>query len=563
MTAAPVDRRRAALPFLALGTLVVMLLAGMLVPIYTDEIGWRFQERAAVDGVDIMFNDLCGLNTIAAAPWFMMPVRTFSAMANQSLASPLFVRIEGIACALVWSGLLWLLTGRIESDGTARARVRTVLYSLLALGMLPFLLDMSRPEQPLILTLSLAMLIALSSRAVTTSWQPAAIKCTAIVALGWIALSYHLKGVAYSPAFFACLTVCASGRRTLWPRLAGGAVLAALTIAAAQYWAHRFQCHGDPLMAEMLAGENVAALLSSGGNGLSVAGAMAKGLNPLNYFWLAVPAYNLNWLPSPLSTFAQTTVFALAIFVLWGGVFACAVYALMQYCWQERLRALGEPRAMIALALLGCLAAWGASQLHRNPYEASHYMPMTAVLCALCFTLPMDAANWRARVLDFFAKLAVPVAVASAVAILASSMGPLRAVSSHTGWIPSLRVSVSAYGYPQVRRDIATAMDRAGMGGDRRFNRLLVDDVTYLALQRDTMPLHRLGVLGDWHGEITDPVAYLRSRNSDGVVMGCRYLPPRMRTVAGRAGEVCAISREGLDKLAASGPTALGQGEQY
>lgn len=563
MTAITSSRLRAGLPFLALGILVLMLLAGMLVPVYTDEIGWRFQERAAVDGVDIMFNDLCGLNTIAPPPWFMMPVRTFSAIANQSLASPLFVRLAGIACALAWTGLLWRLTRTVECDGRARARLRTVLFSLLALGILPFLLVMSRPEQPLILMLTLAMLTALAGRTTATGWRTAAIRSAAIVVFGWIALSYHLKGVAYFPVFLACIASCASGRQTLWPRLAAGTVLAALTAASAQYWIHRFQCHGDPLIAEKLSGENVAALLSSGGNWLSVAGAMVAGFNPLNYFWLAVPADNVNWLPAPLTTSGQTTLFALSIFVLWGGVLACALYALALFCWQRKLRALAEPRVLIALALLGCLAAWGASQLNRNHYEASHYMPMTAVLCALCLSLPLEAATWRERVIGFFARLGLPIAVASAVAMLVASVGPLRVASSNAVWIPDLRVSVSAFGYPQVRRDIAAAMDQAGMGGGQRFNRLLIDDGTYLALQHHTMPLHRLGVLGDWKGVITDPVAYLRSRNSDGVVIGCRYLPIPMQEAAARSGQVCAISREGLDRLAARGPTRFGQGEQY
>jgi hypothetical protein len=90
------------------------------------------------------------------------------------------------------------------------------------------------------------------------------------------------------------------------------------------------------------------------------------------------------------------------------------------------------------------------------------------------------------------------------------------------------------------------------MPTDRPRNRLLVDDVTYLALQRDTLPLHRLGVLSVWNDGIDDPVAYLRSRGSDGVVVGCRYLPPAMRAVASQAGEVCAISRAGLARLAAA-----------
>jgi len=36
------------------------------------------------------------------------------------------------------------------------------------------------------------------------------------------------------------------------------------------------------------------------------------------------------------------------------------------------------------------------------------------------------------------------------------------------------------------------------------------------------------------------------------VVVGCDYLPPEMRAAASRSGEICAISRRGLDALARS-----------
>ena len=104
--------------WLALGGLLLSVLAGMLVPVYPDEIGWRFQERAWIDGgLDIGLNDNCGPNTIARAPWFMMPVRWYSATANRIFADPLFIRLEGVACALAWIALFWVLAGRLENDG--------------------------------------------------------------------------------------------------------------------------------------------------------------------------------------------------------------------------------------------------------------------------------------------------------------------------------------------------------------------------------------------------------------------------------------------------------------
>ena len=45
----------------ALGGLVAMIAFGLLLPVYSDEIAWRFHERAALDGgFDVWLNDICG-----------------------------------------------------------------------------------------------------------------------------------------------------------------------------------------------------------------------------------------------------------------------------------------------------------------------------------------------------------------------------------------------------------------------------------------------------------------------------------------------------------------------
>jgi hypothetical protein len=55
---------------------VTMIVLGTALPLYTDEIVWRFQERAGfTPGVDPMFSDTCGPNTLARPPIFMIPAR--------------------------------------------------------------------------------------------------------------------------------------------------------------------------------------------------------------------------------------------------------------------------------------------------------------------------------------------------------------------------------------------------------------------------------------------------------------------------------------------------------
>ena len=167
--------------------------------------------------------------------------------------------------------------------------------------------------------------------------------------------------------------------------------------------------------------------------------------------------------------------------------------------------------------------------------------------CVLTWSLPSAAPSRIARGLPLIFATA---ALISQALVIGASAGPLYRAATASAYPPGQPFSVSMGDYAAVERDIGRAMHGAGIATDRPLKRLLVDDLTYLALQEHRLPLHRLGVLSVWTGSITDPVAYLRSRGSDGVVVGCAYLPPEMRAAASRSGEICAISRAGLDRIA-------------
>ncbi|MEO7739026.1 MAG: hypothetical protein ABIS10_06990 [Novosphingobium sp.] len=541
---------------LAVSGLLLSIAAGMFLPVYTDEIGWRFQERAWIDGVDMMVNDLCGPNTLARPPWFMMPVRWFSAMANQAYADPLFIRIEGLACALGWIALLWGLTARLEGDATKLSQLRSLIFSLLGLGTLPFLMVLSRPEQPLILTLLLMILLvfvrapALDSRIL--AWR----KTTAIVLLAGVAVSYHVKGVAYAPVALGCIAVSGKGRETLAPRLAGAGALTALMLAAANYWVGRFQCPGDAKMAASLARENISYVIANHGQLSDVLLQLVSGINPLNYVWLAAPDNQpmSNWIPGDLFPVPVFYAIASALTLLWVSTFILSLAILARFLRLERLRGLAEPRVILALAILACMLVWGASQVNRNPYEAAHVLPMLAVFSALCLTLPAPETSLPMRGLVRLVRFAVPAAVLCEAALLVFTGGPLLRAARTPGYLADQRYSVSIAGYAGVKQDIDRAMAKAGIPSSRRLHRLLLDDVTYLALQRHLMPLHRLGVLEVWNGSIDNPAQYLDDRGSDGVVVSCANLPLHMEMAAARSGGICAINRAILVQLAAPPP---------
>lgn len=540
--------------WLALGGLVLSVLAGTLVPIYSDEIGWRFQERAGIDGgLDSMLSDICGPNTIARAPWFMMPVRWFSATSNRALADPLFVRLEGVACALAWIALFWILVQRLAGDGARRAELRTLAFSLLGLGLLPYVLVLSRPEQPIILATALVLLLTFARAPRAPPAGLAWLKAAGIVALATIALSYHVKGVLYSGLAAVCLALSARGRGTAAPRILGVAALGALILASAKYWKERFSCPADPLLANLLDSENVASVLANGGRISAVVAKMVTSANPLAYVGVAAPRSDplSNWLPPGLFPLPVAVIVLAGMFVLWGAAIVLAVWAAGRFALAAKGRLFAQPRLLVALGLLGLVLVWGASQLNKNVYEAGHILPSLAILTVLSLSLPGTGgrlSTYAARL----TKVALPFALCSELAVLGLTLPALAGAARSPGYIRNQPYSISAFGYPAVHRDIAAARAAGGLPTDRRLERPMIDELTYMALQDSHLPIHRLGVLSLWNGSITDPAGYLRSRNSDGAIVGCALLPPAMRAAAARSGDICAISRAGLAQLAAS-----------
>jgi len=297
-----------------LAMLVVTLLAGLLVPIYSDEITWRMMiARGALDGgVDRALSDQCGRETALVAPFFMQPVRHLSVWIAVNFPDPRAVRISGVALTLVWVAIFWRLTRFLDAD--LRAAGRTIGLSLLGLGVLPFLLVWGRPERPLLIVYTLLLFVALKAR---TGRDPtprlqAVWWALVTIALGLIALSYHPKSIAFAPIALVAAALSSRGRSTRPARIVAVVVLLLCTQVASRYWAQRFACPADAGLTAMLARENIASKIDRQAP-LASAQVLAQSVVPWRYVKLAAPSadfsYMSDWLP--------TVGFSPALNVVW------------------------------------------------------------------------------------------------------------------------------------------------------------------------------------------------------------------------------------------------------
>ena len=536
-----------ALHRLVIAAWLVALALAVLVPVYSDEVGWRLQERAGIDGFDKLYSEQCGSTTLARPVWFMWPVRWYSAFFNLAAPDPLWLRLSGVAYALVWAGLLlWLIAAMIP-DRARRATVNTLTIGLLGLGTLPLQLVWSRPEQPILLAATAAMLIAWQGwqsgqAAAPSRWQSARwhgpLRLAAIPALAAIALSYHFKALVLIPLFATCLLACDRQSRTRPLRLLSVPLLALLAWQAASYWFARLACPGDPVLAAQHARQS---LILGHQSPLTTLLALLRNYNLPHYITLAAPDITpmSNWLRPHLVSKAQQIIWSVAMILLWLAGFVAAARAGIaagKAAWRRRALDL---RLVFAIMLFGAASVYCVGQTVRNSYEAAFVLPLLALAyaCALSATQAAPPRN-TARLTGW--------AMLLSALLVGGIYGPsLVQAARQPGPVPGQPLSVSVADYASARADILATARLCGLGPQSP--RLLLDDATYFALMRSPQPDHQIAVLDPkWNGTVgADPLAYLRANHASGMVLACQDLPPALRRKAHAHGAYCCMS--GLD----------------
>ncbi|MEJ5978560.1 hypothetical protein WG901_18050 [Novosphingobium sp. PS1R-30] len=530
---------------MVIGLFVVALLAAIVLPIYTDEIGWRLQERAAYDGVDKLFTELCGPNTLASPPFWMMPARYYSAVFNSLFDSPIYVRLSGILYALVWTAMVLALVRRAGRDGPERIALTTIAIGFLSIGTMPLLLVMSRPEQPIMLAWTAALLLVLGrtgSGAETTTasaWR----RSLAILVLSLLAMSYHVKGVATAPLFLVCLLLVAKGRQAVVPRLVSGVMLVAGAIWSGHYWVDRFLCPDDAAAREAFEKSAGAAIVAADSSA-QILPLLTKALGNLSLFLypgtVAPRASPMaDWLPAEQITRADSFTFFLVVVALWSIAMIVTVWCLlraMRRAWRERRL---DDRFLLAGALLAMFLGWSAIGF-TGVYEATFTVPMLTLGVVLALSTHDGGPNF-ARGLTW-AAAGIGLAGLVSMALLTAIYGaPLTASTRTPGYVPGQHFSITPFGFDAIRRDTLAVARQCGIVDPVAKQRLLLDDLTYFPLMHSRLPEHR-GALLPPYVAAHDPVEYLRSIRSDGIVSWCAALPPAMQARAKRQGKMCCLA---------------------
>ncbi len=543
------------------GALTLAVLAGMLLPVYTDEVGWRLQERAALDGVDKLYSENCGPNTLAVPPWFMMPVRWYSAFFNTHFADPLWVRVSGVAYALLLGWLVWRLIGRVGRDEEQRHKLGIIAATLMGLGVMPLLLVWSRPEQPILLAVAGALVIA------ATGWRAPGIRFAplagvayteaptaprsawrrslAILALGVVAMSYHFKGVGVMPVMAGCILFASRGRRALAAR---GVTIALLLLASgisAKYWVARMDCPADPVVAAAHAKENLVGQLAVGqATPTAVLGKLIDNYRPHKYVDQVAPMPRpmSRWLVRDRVSNEEMHGWQGGMAAIWGLALGGAAIATLLMLWRAARERVMPPETVLALLLFGVASVWCVSQIIRHVYESSFVLPLVMLAIVLALSAPHGSHRMRQAV-SVLALGIGPLTLLS-MGLVASYYGPpLVEAASARGSLPLQPYSVPVFGFAGERVQMQALARQCGLPETRAAKGLMLDDISYFAFMESRLPDHQLAILSPrLRGSISDPIAYLRARGSSGVLTRCVDLPEALAARAHRKGAYCCLA---------------------
>ncbi|MDE1916609.1 MAG: hypothetical protein KGJ57_13905 [Sphingomonadales bacterium] len=397
------------------------LAAGLLLPVHSDELGWRLQQRFWIDGVDRLAAGQCGAGTLAVPPLFMWPVRWYSAFTNLHAAPPFWVRASGVANACLWVWMVLKLIRRVSRDGSQRHIIAVIACALIGLGCTPLLLVGSRPGQPIILTLTAALLIA------SGAWQtpgnrftpfsdmlyataPAApgiawLRSLGIAALAMVALSYHVKALVLMPVFATALLIASRGPRAHGPRLLSLALLVGASLSALNYWSTAPACLPQPTAAQ--------------GPWLAL-----SNLNFADYIDRAAPQVfpMADWLAPGRVSWDEVHGWRGGMQVIWSLAAACALLAAGTALWKQARQRVLAIDALMALILLLVTCLWCASQFVRQDYETGFVLPLLVLMVVMGLASPHDL-GWLKRFLPVLS-LALGSLMLLSLVLVAGLYGP-------------------------------------------------------------------------------------------------------------------------------------------
>ena len=505
------------------------------VPIFTDEMNIKMQRARALldDGRLITLFPQCGGTYALPVPWSWWPARLFDAALYQDLSNPIKLRYLGMAGAWIWLAIMVWSARRILRGAIGTSAIVLGLLSFAGLGTLPVLLAVNRPEQPLVIGVTLAVVGPLLLDGVARTPVRIGLLFTGLVLVLCAMYTFHPKGLLFLPVALVACRVFPS----TWPRALACVLVAAFALDTWHFMAVKMQCPDSARVQAYLAAQMLrpsvahpVAMFSKGLRNLRGSDQYLRGI-------LFAPRAWFNH-DHELAVGAAATSLNGGISLAVLSVVAYSAWAWLRMAATDLSRRTVSPRTLAAGGLAASLVALAFFQSGKPFYNAANMLPLLALMFVL--VLPSSVVGARSRWTHVALGALFCLSCWSQLHLVRSLL-PDDTVGARELTFPwGAAISLPLSDFPAANARTLAMAARCGISPTAASRHVLVDDMTYPALFRTREPFHALYVGQQLFG-VDDLQRLLRDTHSDGAVTRCTSLPVSLRGISSEDGVVCCV----------------------
>jgi hypothetical protein len=539
------------LPMLFLVLFFCVLLSGIFLPVYSDEVvtKWILSRIFFESGDAVTLFPQCSNTLDKTVSFVFYPAAIFLA-GLYSFLGPFGLRISGLLLALFWfSGIAyWNFKSSLSS--TAGFRSFSALAALASLGVMPYLWVMARPEQLMVIGVLFFCLYPLyfkQDKNIQKLWTGASLYILAAS----IFFYSHSKSIFFLPFVIASVWYafrsCSVGIR--WALFGYVFALGVVVIRDASSLA---QCTDAPMIQKILD----ANVLSPNLMLTAPSEFFSRGFSNLWQFpgrvvehLVIKNTFQSGWLPPLGSVQAEVGVLNNLIkgslfFLIVGSHLLAIIIFIRQFVFRNL-----SPAAVLAFLLVASSAANSFIYEVWHFYSGNQFVPVSImILCLSLPNIPNLAIPDRIRGLFFYCLLFI--ATISIVTLFCKAFPILKNNAAiDQAEIAGQPLSIPTFGTKSHIASIRNLGEACGFPSGRQ-KYLVVDHMTYFAYRENKQPIHilyvsELGFGGDLGGGRLLP--FLKKINSPGVISRCEWLPAEFQGMARRDNKgYCCIN---LDKI--------------
>ncbi len=534
--------------FLAL--LAAALVTGFYVPLLSDEVATHLGNARVIQehGTVVSLLPQCEASWVQQVPISLYAGALLKSLAYENVGLR-GLKISGITGALVClAGVSWLACRRIAG---ARERLHAVagLCAISSLGVVPFIIILSRSEQPMKLCLVAYCVLPIASRRARSRAAHVA-TAAAFLVVSSLFFFNHTKALFFLPfVMVACLVTAPRQRRWIWCGIVGAGVLV-MAFQSLRLAAELVRCDEAPEITRWFGTLSLVPhdLLAAPGrffatgfdNLLSMPGHAWKEVlfSANNTAWVPLPRL---WRLTPEVRELNETTGSGFVALVWG------IPLLLVLAYRRRSR---TRRASLALGLALVIGiAANAFFYKAYPfYNCGLLMPALSLVAALA--IAGSRKPLVPRTLGQLGVLALVLLGAANLGALLHEFGPkLVEGAQHTGpTVADQPAAVPIFGYDAERPKIRALARSCGIEGDGATH-LVIDDYTLHAFERLHQPLDLIYVTDaiPWLGlTLAGPKlpALLRRLASPGIIGRCHYFPVTLRPKARVSEDYCCVGSD-------------------